>query len=82
MSAARRPSKVELYAAIRRDARAGASERALQRLHHVGWRTVKAALASAWPPPRAPYPQRASKLDPFKPVIDQILIADLDALGV
>ena len=79
MSAARRPSKVELYAAIRRDARAGVSERALQRMHHVGWRTVKAALASAWPPPRSPYPQRASRLDPFKPVIDQILIADLDA---
>jgi hypothetical protein len=47
----RRPSKVELYAAIR-DARAGRSERELKRLHHVGWRTVKAALDSASPAPR------------------------------
>jgi hypothetical protein len=48
-------------------------------LYGVGWRTVQAALASAWPAQRAPYPTRASKLDPFKPVIDAILIADLDA---
>ncbi|MCA0252609.1 MAG: IS21 family transposase [Actinobacteria bacterium] len=79
MTKPRRPSKVELYAAIRRDARAGKSERELQRLHRVGWRTVKAALDSAWPAPRAPYPQRPSKLDPFHPVIDDILVADLDA---
>ena len=39
-----RPSKVEVYAAIRRDARAGKSERELQRLNHVGRRTVKAVL--------------------------------------
>ena len=74
-----RQSRVELFAAIRRDARAGMSERELQRVHHVGWRTVKAALDSAWPAPRAPYPTRGSKLDPFKPVIDGILVADLDA---
>lgn len=30
-------SKVELYAAIRRDARAGLSGRALQRKYGVGW---------------------------------------------
>lgn len=75
----RQPSRVEQYAAIRRDARAGISGRELQRRHGVGWRTVQAALASAWPAQRAPYPPRASKLDPFKPVIDQILVADLDA---
>jgi transposase len=74
-----RQSRVELYAAIRRDARAGMSERQLQRSHHVGWRTVKAAMESAWPAQRAPYPARGSKLDPFKPVIDEILVADLDA---
>jgi transposase len=74
-----RQSRVELYAAIRRDARAGTSERELPRLHHVGWRTVKAALASAWRAPRAAYPARPSKLDPFKPVIDQILVNELDA---
>ena len=29
--------------------------------------------------PREPYAPRRSKLDPFKPVIDQMLLADLDA---
>jgi transposase len=72
-------SKVELYAAIRRDARAGLSGRAIERKHNVGWRTVQQALASAWPPERRSYPRRASKLDPFKPVIDAILREDLRA---
>ncbi|WP_164478719.1 hypothetical protein [Mycolicibacterium stellerae] len=72
-------SRVELYAAIRRDAREGMSGRELQRSHGLGWRTVQAALGSAWPAQRAPYPTRASKLDPFKPIIDLILVADLDA---
>lgn len=72
-------SKVELYAAIRRDARAGLSGRALEQKYHVGRRTVVKALASAWPAPRKNPPPRPSKLDPFKPVIDAILRADLDA---
>jgi transposase len=72
-------SKVELYAAIRRDARAGLSGRALERKYNVGRRTVVKALASAWPQPRRNPPTRPSKLDPFKPVIDEILRADLDA---
>lgn len=74
-----RNARVELYAAIRRDARAGVSSREIQRKHGVGWRTVQAAIASAWPPARATYPPRASKLDAFKPVIDDILRDDLDA---
>ncbi|WAC91130.1 hypothetical protein [Mycobacterium sp. Aquia_213] len=41
----RQPSRVEQFAAIRRDARAGMSGRELQRHHGVGWRTVQAALA-------------------------------------
>ncbi|MEU8413854.1 IS21 family transposase [Amycolatopsis japonica] len=72
-------SKVELYAAIRRDARAGMSGRALERKYNVGRRTVVKALSSAWPEPRKKPPPRPSKLDPFKPVIDEILRADLDA---
>lgn len=72
-------SKVELYAALRRDAREGMSNRALERKYRVGWRTVQKALSSAWPQPREPYAPRRSKLDPFKPVIDQMLLADLDA---
>ena len=73
------PSKVELYAAIRRDARAGMSGRAIEKKYRVGRRTVGKALASAWPEQRKQLPPRASKLDPFKPVIDEILKADLDA---
>jgi transposase len=72
-------SKVELYAAIRRDARAGMSARAIERKHGVGRRTIVKAVSSAWPEPRRKLPPRPSKLDPFKPVIDEILRADLDA---
>ncbi|MGC5629277.1 IS21 family transposase [Georgenia sp. Z1344] len=75
----RAPSPTEVFAAIRRDLRAGLSSREIQRTRHVTWRTVKAASQSAWPPPRAEYPQRASKLDPFKPLIEEMLVADLDA---
>ncbi|WP_433225555.1 IS21 family transposase [Microtetraspora malaysiensis] len=73
------PSKVELYAAIRRDARAGMSGRAIEKKYRVGRRTIVKAMASAWPEPRKQLPPRASKLDPFKPAIDEILRADLDA---
>lgn len=38
-----RLSKVELYAALRRDWRAGLSNRALERKYGVGWRTVRQA---------------------------------------
>jgi transposase len=74
-----RRSKVELYAAIRRDSRQGMSSRVLAAKYHVGRHTVAAALASAWPQARKRLPQRPSKLDMFKPVIDEILRADLDA---
>ncbi|GGZ92473.1 transposase [Streptomyces echinoruber] len=72
-------SKVELYAAIRRDHRAGVAMRELERKYNVGWRTVRKALDSAWPEPRKPLPPRPSALDPYKAVIDGILRADLDA---
>ncbi|GAA1110889.1 MULTISPECIES: hypothetical protein [Kitasatospora] len=39
-------SKVDLYAAVRRDSRAGLSQRALQRKDGVGFLTVKKALES------------------------------------
>ena len=72
-------SKVELYAAIRRDVRAGMSARAIERKHGAGRRTIVKAMSSAWPEPRKKLPPRGSKLDPYKPVIDEILRADLDA---
>ncbi|WKK23959.1 hypothetical protein QZH56_35650 [Streptomyces olivoreticuli] len=72
-------SKVELYAAIRRDHRAGLSGRALERKYGVTWRTVRKALDSHWPEPRKKQASRPSRLDRFKPVIDGMLAADLDA---
>jgi transposase len=72
-------SKVELYAAIRRDSRAGMSSRALERKYQVGRRTVAKALVSAWPEPRKPLPLRPTRLDAYKPLIDQMLRVDLDA---
>lgn len=62
-----RTSKIELFAAIRRDAAAGMSGRAIEDKYRVGRRTVSAAMASALPPPRRAMPPRGSKLDPFKP---------------
>lgn len=73
-------SRVDLYAAIRCDAKKGLSNRALQRKHGVGYRTVAAALESAWPKPRKPPPKRGSRLDPYRGVIDGWLRDDLDAL--
>ncbi|MFD5536375.1 IS21 family transposase [Streptomyces sp. NPDC127079] len=72
-------SKVELYAAIRRDHRAGLSMRALERKYGVTWRTIRRALDSHWPEPRKQQAPRASRLDPYKPVIDGMLEANLDA---
>jgi transposase len=72
-------SKVDLYAAIRRDCRTGMSGRILVQKYKVSRHTVQAALTAAWPQPRKPMPPRASKLDEFKPAIDEILRADLDA---
>jgi len=71
---------VELFAAIRRDARREElSIRALADRHGVHRRTVRAALASAMPAPRKPRVAQAPKLDPVKPLIDKMLTADLYA---
>ncbi|WP_420716488.1 HAD-IA family hydrolase [Streptomyces sp. H27-H1] len=45
-------SKVDLYTAIRRDARGGMSLRALVRKYGVGYETVQKALISALPTPQ------------------------------
>ncbi|WP_432420565.1 IS21 family transposase [Nocardia carnea] len=55
------------------------SGRALQAKYGVGWRTVQAATNMVWPAERKSYPRRGSKLDPFKPFVDEVLRADLDA---
>ncbi|MFF2821206.1 IS21 family transposase [Kitasatospora cineracea] len=72
-------SKVELYAAIRRDHRDGMKLREIERKYNVSWRTVRKAVDSVWPEPRKKLPPRATALDPYKAVIDAILRADLDA---
>ncbi|MEV4225475.1 IS21 family transposase [Nonomuraea sp. NPDC049725] len=73
-------TKVELFAAIRRDSRLeGLSQRALATKYGVHRRMVAEALTSAWPQPRKKMPPRQSRLDPFKPAIDQMLWTDLNA---
>ena len=70
-------SKVDLFAAIRRDSRAGMSVRAMAR--RVSGRPPRVRWRGFGLPPRKPMPPRPSKLDGFKPIIDGILRVDLDA---
>ncbi|WP_334313641.1 hypothetical protein [Streptomyces sp. HD] len=72
-------SKADLYAAIRRDHRAGMSMRALERKYRATWQTVRKALDLVWPEPRRKLPPRPTRLDPYMPVIDGMLRKDLDA---
>jgi len=71
---------VELFAAIRKDQRdEDLSIRGLAERHRVHRRTVRAALVSSVPPQRKVPVRTARVLEPFKPVIDVMLRADLDA---
>ncbi len=71
---------MELFERIRRDKREeGLSVRALARRHKVHRRTVRQALASAVPPPRATPPRPAPVLGPWKPLIRSWLEADRTA---
>jgi transposase len=73
-------SKVEQFAAIRRDHRIEElSIRALADRHHVHRRTVRQALESAVPPARKTPQRVAPRLEPFKTAIDEMLRSDLDA---
>lgn len=73
-------SRVELFAAIRRDARVEElSIRELAERHHVHRRTVRQALTSATPPIRKTPARLSPRLEVFKPAIDGMLRADLDA---
>ena len=71
---------MELFAAIRRDARVEeCSIRELADRYHVHRRTVRQALASAVPPPRKTPERESPRLAPFQAAIDGWLRADLDA---
>jgi len=73
-------SRVELFAAIRRDRRVGElSIRELAEKYRVHRRTVRQALESATPPPRKTPVRTAWVLESFKPAIDEMLRVDLDA---
>ena len=73
-------SKVEQFAAIRRDHRVeGLSIRALADRHGVHRRTVRQALESAVPAPRKIALRVAPRLAPYKAAIDAMLRSDLDA---
>lgn len=73
-------SRVELFAAIRRDARVEElSIRELARRHGVHRRTVRQALAAAEPPARKKATRSSPRLAPFKDAIDAMLRADLTA---
>ena len=73
-------SKVQLYAAIRRDHRIeDLSIRLLAERYGVHRREVRKALQSVCPEPRKKMKPRGSRLDPYKPAIDAMLRVDLDA---
>ncbi|MFI5877684.1 IS21 family transposase [Streptomyces sp. NPDC051445] len=72
-------SKIELYAAIRRDHRGGMKIREIERKYNVSWRTVRKAVDSVWPQPRKQLPPRPTALDLHKPLVDEMLRTDLDA---
>ncbi|WP_404199258.1 hypothetical protein [Streptomyces tauricus] len=72
-------TKIELDAATRRYHRAGLAGRALERKYGVTWQTVRRAADSNWPEPRTKQAPRPIRLDPYKPVVDGMPAADLDA---
>ena len=72
----RKAATQEKYAAIRRDDANGMSERAIERKHHVGRRTIVKAPASAEPPPRKKFQRDPTVLNGLHARIDAMIQAD------
>lgn len=71
-----RAARREKYAAVRRDIDAGRSERAVERKHHVGRRTIIKALGSAEPPARKKIPREPTALNGLHASIDAMIEED------
>ena len=72
--------KVDEYARIRRAFRDGMSIRAIARTFHHTRRKIREVIQNAEPAPYARTKEpSAPKLDPFKNVIDEVLLADEQA---
>lgn len=69
-------AKQVTYAEIRRDLDAGMSERAIERKHHVGRRTIIKALSSPDPPARKKIHREPAALNGLRPYIDAMIDAD------
>jgi transposase len=69
-------AKHERYAVIRHDFDAGMSERAIERKHHVGRRTIIKALESADPPARKKIHREPAALNGLHGRIDAMMQAD------
>jgi hypothetical protein len=69
-------AKHERYTMIRRDFDAGMSERAIERRHHVGRRTIIKALDSADPPARKKIHREPAALKGLHSYIDAMIDAD------
>jgi hypothetical protein len=71
-----RAARREKYAAIRRDAENGYSQRAIMSRRRTGRRTVALALASAEPPERKKIHRESAALNGLHPIIDAMLDED------
>jgi len=69
-------AKHQRYAEIRRDASAGMSERAIERKHHVGRRTIIKALDSPDPPARKKIHREPAALNGLHGLIDAMIETD------
>jgi hypothetical protein len=72
----RKEATQEKYAAIRRDDASGMSERAIERKHHVGRRTIVKALTLTEPPPRKKFHRDPTALNGLHAYIDAMIEAD------